>query len=845
MSWPAEPLKAMLHRDADRLVERILQLALARGFTDQTSSMRAAWREATDRLNACLIDYLTEAPGPRGLDGRTDYRNDPRFARLQEVAYRHHGAGVPLELHHGLFKLYRRTYLDHFRALHAGSEAASGTPEPAVSAGDSGTGTAGKPASWMGDLDALLDSITDFFDEADQAMLAPWASFSASEAALADRVRRLTRERDQYFGALESLRGLVFITDEHGTLLMANATALQAFLGMTDTGAFTYRLAQQSHRTELQAIVTDVLQAGDDSDDTLMSGVWLNTHQGSRCFDIRLRLIEDSVYKLDRCRIILMNDVTAHLNAIERAQRAERTMSLFLAAMSHEIRGPLHSVLGASELLRDAGPLERARLLELLEVSARALSDTLDNVLSFSRFEHQAPQPRPRPVALHAVFHDLIRTADIQARQLGVPLRAQIDPQLPATVQLDWPMTQQILGNLIRNALQHDDGRGVSVSASHDGDRLVFTISDHGPGLPEEVRPLLGDEPAELRPRTTGRNGSGLGLAIAQRMTLALGGRIEARRPHDGACLQVSLPLVATTSEPARPAPGTSSRLEKTCLLIDDDAIGAMGTIAMLERLVHSVDHAATLAQAHALCQAQPDAYDVFIVDLHLPDGSGIDFARAAKADPQRRDKPVLLLSGNLDALQRTPGVDGLFAALLEKPLKADALGQAIRLSARPSATASPLLDGLSPAAQQRMASTFADNWRSFHRQLSAVDACTPDRTLALKAHKLASGAAVFGQTRLAQALRALEHALPDDKASSPANAPVDPRLSGQTGIEAHDDPHAPAQAASAPPCQGFDTAPADRAGQHDAWRTARQTLLDMTPPPADWPDTIIRGEHP
>lgn len=813
MSWSAHSLKAVLHRDADRLVGRILQLALARGFTDQTSSMRAAWREATDRLNECLADYLSDPHARRGLDGRNDYRNDPRFARLREVAWRHHEAGVPLELHHGLFKLYRRTYLDHFRELHASAVVPpSGPPHTVAPPGsapragavsDKNRNTPG-PATGMGDIAALLGSVDDFFDEADQAMLAPWAGFSASEAALADRVRRLTRERDQYFGALESLRGLVFITDEHGSLLMANATALQAFLGVTDTGAFTYRLAQQSHRAELQAIVTDVLRAGDGSDDTLMSGIWLNTHQGSRCFDIRLRLIEDSVYKLDRCRIILMNDVTAHRDAIERAQRAERTMSLFLAAMSHEIRGPLHSVLGASALLRDAGPLERDRLLELLDVSARALSDTLDNVLSFSRFQHQAPQPRPRPVALHAAFQDLIRTADIQARQLGVPLEAHVDPTLPASVLLDWPMTQQILGNLIRNALQHDDGRGVRVSASsHDG-RLVFTIADHGPGLPEEIRPMLGTEPAELRPRTTGRNGSGLGLAIAQRMTLALGGHIEADRPREGACLRVSLPRVESTSPDAeRPAASPAgARLEKTCLLIDDDAIGAMGTIAMLERLVHSVDHAATLEQAHALCQAQPDAYDFFIVDLHLPDGSGIDFARAAKNDPHLRNKPVLLLSGNLDALQRTTDADGLFAALLEKPLNAGALAQAIRLGTRAPATGSPLLDGLSPAAQQRMASAFADNWRSFHRQLMADAARVPDTHLGLKAHRLASGAAVFGLTRLAAALRALENA---------------------------------ALAAGQP-----DT----RASGEDAWQQARQTLL-TTDLPAGWPDTVIHGANP
>ena len=299
-----------------------------------------------------------------------------------------------------------------------------------------------------------------------------------SETALAENIRRLTRERDQYFGVLESLSGPVFITTEEGPLQHANDAALQSFLGLSEAGALRYRLALQHHRDTLQAVLDDILAAGRQE----LHAIWLDTHAGRRCFDIRLRPLEDSAYKLDRCLIILMNDVTGHQRAIERARQAEHTMSMFLAAMSHEIRGPLHSVLGAAELLRDASLAEAESLLDLLGLSAGALNATLENVLSFSRFRHQAPQPRPTAVPLRKMLADLVRTQDVQARHQGVPLQLQLPAELPEQVMLDGSLVQQVLGNLVRNALRHDDGQGVTLAVKIDGSELVFIVTDHGPG---------------------------------------------------------------------------------------------------------------------------------------------------------------------------------------------------------------------------------------------------------------------------------------------------------------------------------------------------------------------------
>ncbi|MGY0780025.1 ATP-binding protein [Azospirillum argentinense] len=744
MKRRAEWLTDALRAECGALVDEGIRLAKQKGYADQTSSMRAAWTEATVALNEGLAAYLSDPLRRDGHSGHNNYRTDPRFDRLRHIAQTHHDAGIPLELNNGLLKLYRRAYRNRLGDLPDG-------------------------AREFGSGDAFRARLDDFFDEVELAMLVPWAVAAPQEEALSDSLRRLTRERDQYFAALESLRNPVFILDEDGRLLTANRAALQFFLDMPEAGALTYRLALQPHRSELQAVVDQIVA----TPGTEWNSIWMQTRQGSRCFDIRLRSVEDTVHKLRPWQIMLLHDVTEHHQAIRRAREAERTMSLFLAAMSHEIRAPLHSVLGAASLMKGASPEKQEELVELLDIAARSLNTTLENVLSFSRFEHQAPQPRPVAVCLREALGDLVRIKDIPARQLGVPLRLEMAPGLSEHVRLDWSMIQQILGNLIQNALRHDDGRGVLVGLRVEDGMLVFRVADHGPGMPEEIRDMLAQAPVGLRPRTTGRNGSGLGLAIAQRMTLALGGGIAVLDPREGAVVEVRLPLVvASPAEPPARQSMPDDRLHQNCLMVDDDPINAQVTAAMLDRMGLSVDHAQTLEQAHALLLAAPDAYGVFLLDYRLPDGTGPGFAREIRRNPALADASIILLSANADWVRASPADAGLFQAILEKPLDATALGKAIRgKAARPAVGAGGLLDGLSPTARRRMAEAFTRGWTEFRTMLEVADPAERDAALAALAHKLASGAATFGLDEIADRLRRIEAAHEDGSVGAATRA--------------------------------------------------------------------------
>lgn len=764
-AWKAEALTALLATDCEHLVDLSLEAAWKTGYADRTSSLRAAWTEASERLHEAMVATICDPHWELGLNGRHNYGTDPRFASLRKAAQRHLRVGVPLELHNGLMKIYRRVYRHYFEDLFTPNH----PPRP------DGLTIPAEP-------DAFLIALEDFFDKAELAMLSPWSGDDAREQTLADSLRRMTRQRDQYFAALESLRNPVFICDESGHLVSANQAALQTFLDLSEAGALTYRLALQPHREDLQKVIDTIRN----TDGTQWDSIWLETCHGRRCFDIRLRMVEDTMDKLDRWSIILMHDVTDHNQAVRQARQAERAMSLFLATMSHEIRTPLHSVLGAAELLKDAPADDRSRLIGLLDSSARLLTATLENVLSFSRFEQATPRPRPETINLRRAISELIRVTDIQARQQGIPLGCDIAAVVPDQVMLDWSMTQQILRNLLQNALRYDSGQGVSLTLSFSDARLTFQINDHGPGLPDDISSIFTQHPATLQPRPTSHNGTGLGLSIAQRMTLALGGTILSRPILDGTLIEVQIPCTpagpSLSSAPsgsglpqALPAGSDSVDMDPqpplalSCLLVDDDPINALVTLAMLERLGLSVDHAQSLAQAHALDRAVPSGYDIYVIDDRLPDGRGPDFARTLRQSVTHHKTPIFLLSANTAWVRQSAEDSTLFSALLDKPLDSTALGRAIRnsLHSMGPAPVAPMLSGLSVQAQKRMIEVFTQSWQNFYPRLEQTSPEQPDERLAAQAHKLASGAGTFGLTDWMTTLRHIERVFGDAQASA------------------------------------------------------------------------------
>lgn len=733
-----EALTEFLDQRLETLVDRSIEIAKSNGYAPFTTTIRAAWVEAILSVTESLGNYLdegtTQATGPLAT---LDYAEDPRFARMRLIARQHRSIGITLQMYIGLFKHFRNLYLAELQRMPGGL----------------------KPAE--------ADRVRDFFDETELSISADWTHTNDNKRLreLQERTRKITLDKDRYFAIFESLQNPAFLLDLDGNLVNANQASAELFLGRdVQAGDIIYLRSMRLGKRSLQSVINRIMETEHTSDDP----VWLETLDGQRCFDIRMRTLHDAVENMALGRIVLLNDVTLHQKKTEQAQQSEQGMSRFLATMSHEIRTPLHSVLGAAELLRTADPSGAETYLDVIEGAGTALLQTLSNVLDYSKFEKEPPVSRPVETNLFEELRAFGRIAMVGRDESRSRLSFDLDPRVPKSAEIDWGMTQQVLSNLVSNSLKADSGGGVVVAVTRvsgpgDAHRLRIEVRDHGPGIPAEAAGALFRPFERATVRDTGSGGSGLGLAISHYLVEAMGGQIGYENRDTGAAVWFEIPIWDTghkthtgrgeTEDATGVAEGT-----RLCLLVDDDPIGAIVTTRQLERLGLMVTRAASVAEARTYAAAA--GFDVFVVDYLLPDGDGPSLVRELRETLHPAARYVAV-TANVEALAEHPEV---FDEILAKPVGQTSLSSAI-FGSGPGDLAASIADrdrfeglqGLAPKTVAAMIETFSEAWCDFRRNLRSVTGDQPDHELALMAHRLAGSCAVMGLVELEPSLRQLE----------------------------------------------------------------------------------------
>lgn len=734
---PIDTLTGYLDQRVDSLVDQSIEIAKSNGYAPFTTTIRAAWVEAVLSVTESLDSYLRSADQlPSGPQATLDYGSDPRFLRMRKIARQHRSLGITLQMYVGLFKHFRNLYLDELQRF------------------PGGLGT------------ELLTKTRDFFDETELSISADWNSSSDNQRLreLQDRTRTLTLDKDRYFAVFESLRNPAFLLDRAYNLVNANQATAELFLGSdAQAGEIIYLRSMRRRKSSLQIVIDQIMDAAKSSEDP----VWLDTLNGRRCFDIRTRALHDAVENTTLGHVVILNDVTSHRQEAEEAQQSEQGMSRFLATISHEIRTPLHSVLGATELLRTADQAHTESYLDAIESAGKSLLQTLSNVLDYSKFENERPVPRSVETNLLQEINAFGRIALIGQNRCKTPLSIDLDPGLPTRAQIDWGMTQQVLNNLVSNALRADSGAGVTVSvrkteSSECRDGLRFEVKDHGPGLPSEDAEALFRPFEHTAPRNTGSGGSGLGLAISRHLVEAMQGKIGYENQSNGAMLWFEIPLQpipAPNQDPGsdREKPPDQQQRAERCLLVDDDPIGIVVTRSQLERLGLSVTTASTVEEAKGL--ATGSHFDIFVADYLLPDGDGPSLVRDLKTSLGTNARFVAL-TANVESLAQHAEV---FDTVLAKPvglivLASAVLGPGARdLSLSKEDTKIAALQGLSPQTISAMVAVFAEAWETFRSQISQRTKSYSAIELADTAHRLAGSCAILGIVEIEPLLRQLE----------------------------------------------------------------------------------------
>lgn len=410
---------------------------------------------------------------------------------------------------------------------------------------------------------------------------------------------------------------------------------------------------------------------------------WLDYPDGRKaCFEICKVPYYDRVGK----RHGLMGfgrDITERKRYQDALERASRDKTTFISTISHELRTPLNGIVGLSRILLDTElTAEQEKYLKTIHVSAVTLGNIFNDIIDMDKMERRKVQLDNQPVDFTSFLADLENLSALQAQQKG--LRFNLEPTLPLPHQVitDGTRLRQILWNLISNAVKFTQQGQVTVRVRYDeGDMLHFEVEDSGIGIPQDELDKIFAMYYQVKDSRGGKpaTGTGIGLAVSRRLAKNMGGDITVTSEQGKGStftLTIHAPSVAEEVDDAfdeddMPLPALN------VLLVEDIELNVIVARSVLEKLGNSVDVAMT--GKAALEMFKPGEYDLVLLDIQLPDMTGLDISRELTKRYPREDLPPLVaLTANV-LKDKQEYLNAGMDDVLSKPLSVPALTAMIK----------------------------------------------------------------------------------------------------------------------------------------------------------------------
>ncbi|WP_294223100.1 ATP-binding protein [uncultured Shimia sp.] len=366
----------------------------------------------------------------------------------------------------------------------------------------------------------------------------------------------------------------------------------------------------------------------------------------------------------------------------DEAQRADREKSEFLAKMSHEIRTPLNGLSGILQLLDETEMTEDQKsLVATGRSSGRSLMVLINDVLDYSKIAAHGVSIENIPFATREMLTGISAAQSGAAKAKELALDIEIAADVPAWISADPTRLNQVITNLVGNAIKFSQNGAVTLMVSVQGALLHVAVRDEGIGLTQEAQARIFNKFEQASSATNRRyGGTGLGLSISKELVELMGGEIGVESaPFKGSTFWFTVPLVVVDAPKETPqhasAPTITSFGGVQALVVEDNRTNQMIVRRFLESMGVDVDMVEDGRPALQRCAAK--RYDLILMDIQLLDMDGVEATEILRAHPgPNQHTPIVALSANILPEQTNSYLKAGMNACLGKPFRKDELAK-------------------------------------------------------------------------------------------------------------------------------------------------------------------------